>query len=170
MLFSYPLMVAIQQISARIGRTTGRGIAGNLRQRYPNWLLQLRANRALSDRTTAFLRITPKCAIGSRARTRTRKWQDNVSPHMKALSRSGRIQPTAPGRSPDWLTAALLTLALDYMALRRLGVTRRQVTGDAAAGWALIGDQAGLGLGRGNPQHLFHRGLAAGARLGAGSL
>src|SRR5437762_822177 len=40
MLFSYPLMVAIQQISARIGRTTGKGIAGNLRQHYPNWLLQ----------------------------------------------------------------------------------------------------------------------------------
>src|SRR5213080_5394306 len=41
MLFSYPLMVAIQQISARIGRTTGKGIAGNLRQHYPNWLLQV---------------------------------------------------------------------------------------------------------------------------------
>src|SRR5438094_3990973 len=40
MLFSYPLMVAIQQISAQIGRTTGKGIAGNLRQHYPNWLLQ----------------------------------------------------------------------------------------------------------------------------------
>src|ERR1700758_2113552 len=40
MLFSYPLMVAIQQISARIGRTTGHGIAGNLREHYPNWLLQ----------------------------------------------------------------------------------------------------------------------------------
>ena len=40
MLFSYPLMVAIQQISARIGRTTGKGIAGNLRAHYPNWLLQ----------------------------------------------------------------------------------------------------------------------------------
>jgi len=40
MLFSYPLMAAIQQISARIGRITGKGIAGNLRQHYPNWLLQ----------------------------------------------------------------------------------------------------------------------------------
>jgi NRAMP (natural resistance-associated macrophage protein)-like metal ion transporter len=40
MLFSYPLMVAIQQISALIGRTTGRGIAGNLRKHYPSWLLQ----------------------------------------------------------------------------------------------------------------------------------
>src|ERR1700724_936581 len=28
MLFSYPLMAAIQEISGRIGRTTGRGIAG----------------------------------------------------------------------------------------------------------------------------------------------
>jgi NRAMP (natural resistance-associated macrophage protein)-like metal ion transporter len=40
MLLTYPLMVAIQEISARIGRTTGEGIAGNLRRHYPNWLLQ----------------------------------------------------------------------------------------------------------------------------------
>jgi len=39
MLFSYPLMAAVQEISARIGRTTGRGIAGNLRRHYPGWLL-----------------------------------------------------------------------------------------------------------------------------------
>ncbi|MFX7556048.1 divalent metal cation transporter, partial [Acinetobacter baumannii] len=31
---------AVQMISGRIGRTTGRGLAGNLRQHYPNWLLQ----------------------------------------------------------------------------------------------------------------------------------
>jgi Mn2+/Fe2+ NRAMP family transporter len=40
LLFSYPLIVAIQMISARIGRTTGHGIAGVLRRFYPNWLLQ----------------------------------------------------------------------------------------------------------------------------------
>src|SRR6516164_7988653 len=40
MLLTFPLMVSIQEISARIGRTTGRGIAGNLRRHYPNWLLQ----------------------------------------------------------------------------------------------------------------------------------
>lgn len=40
MLLSYPLMAAVQMISGRIGRTTGRGLAGNLRQHYPNWLLQ----------------------------------------------------------------------------------------------------------------------------------
>lgn len=41
MLFSYPLMVVIQEISARIGRTTGHGLAGNLRKHYSNWLLQV---------------------------------------------------------------------------------------------------------------------------------
>ncbi|MGZ3360338.1 MAG: NRAMP family divalent metal transporter, partial [Xanthobacteraceae bacterium] len=41
MLLTYPLMVAIQEISARIGRTTGHGIAGNLCRHYPNWLLQV---------------------------------------------------------------------------------------------------------------------------------
>ncbi len=39
LVFSFPLMAAIQEISARIGRVTGRGIAGNLRQYYPAWLL-----------------------------------------------------------------------------------------------------------------------------------
>jgi NRAMP (natural resistance-associated macrophage protein)-like metal ion transporter len=36
MLFSWPLMCAIQEISARIGRVTGRGIAGNLKKHYPS--------------------------------------------------------------------------------------------------------------------------------------
>src|SRR6185312_9075383 len=35
MLFSWPLMCAIQEISARIGRVTGRGVAGNLKRHYP---------------------------------------------------------------------------------------------------------------------------------------
>jgi NRAMP (natural resistance-associated macrophage protein)-like metal ion transporter len=39
LLLTYPLMVAIQAICARIGRTTGRGIAGNLRDYYPSWTL-----------------------------------------------------------------------------------------------------------------------------------
>ncbi len=40
MLFAFPLMAAIQEISARIGRVTGRGIAGNIRAHYPAWLLR----------------------------------------------------------------------------------------------------------------------------------
>src|SRR5271157_1177431 len=39
MLLSYPLMAAIQEICARIGRVTGCGIAANLRKRYPKPLL-----------------------------------------------------------------------------------------------------------------------------------
>jgi len=39
MLVSWPLMCAIQEISARIGRVTGKGIAGNLRAHYPRSLL-----------------------------------------------------------------------------------------------------------------------------------
>ncbi len=41
MLFTWPLMAAIQEISARIGRVTGEGIAGNLRAHYPAWLLRI---------------------------------------------------------------------------------------------------------------------------------
>src|SRR5580658_2253856 len=39
MLFSLPLMTAIQEISARIGRVTGHGISGNIRRYYSAWLL-----------------------------------------------------------------------------------------------------------------------------------
>lgn len=39
MLLSYPLMAAIQEISARIGRVTGCGIAANLRKSYPKPVL-----------------------------------------------------------------------------------------------------------------------------------
>ena len=36
---SLPLMAAIQEISARVGRVTGHGIAGNIRRHYSRWLL-----------------------------------------------------------------------------------------------------------------------------------
>ena len=39
MLFSYPLMVAAQLVCARIGRVTGMGLAGNLREHFPRWAL-----------------------------------------------------------------------------------------------------------------------------------
>jgi NRAMP (natural resistance-associated macrophage protein)-like metal ion transporter len=35
----YPFMAAIQEISARMGRVTGCGIAGNMRRYYPAWML-----------------------------------------------------------------------------------------------------------------------------------
>ena len=39
-LFSFPLMVVIQQVAAEIGCVTGRGIAHNLRRHYSPWLLR----------------------------------------------------------------------------------------------------------------------------------
>jgi NRAMP (natural resistance-associated macrophage protein)-like metal ion transporter len=39
MFFSFPLMAAIQEISARIGRVSGMGIAGNMRRHFPKPLL-----------------------------------------------------------------------------------------------------------------------------------
>jgi NRAMP (natural resistance-associated macrophage protein)-like metal ion transporter len=56
LLFSYPLMVVIQAISARIGRTTGRGIAGNIRSHYAGWVLQT---------TVALLFLANTCNIGA---------------------------------------------------------------------------------------------------------
>jgi NRAMP (natural resistance-associated macrophage protein)-like metal ion transporter len=38
MIFTYPLMSVVQMISARLGRTTGHGIAGILVRHYPRWL------------------------------------------------------------------------------------------------------------------------------------
>jgi NRAMP (natural resistance-associated macrophage protein)-like metal ion transporter len=36
---TYPFMVGIQLVSARIGRVTGKGLAANIRRAYPPWLL-----------------------------------------------------------------------------------------------------------------------------------
>lgn len=37
--FTYPLMVGIQLVSARIGRVTGKGLAANIQCIYPGWVL-----------------------------------------------------------------------------------------------------------------------------------
>ena len=39
MLLTFPLMAAIQEISARVGRVTGHGISGNVCRHYSPWLL-----------------------------------------------------------------------------------------------------------------------------------
>ncbi len=38
-LFTTPLMIGIQIVSARIGRVTGHGLAANIREQFPRWLL-----------------------------------------------------------------------------------------------------------------------------------
>ena len=56
LVLTYPLMVAIQAVSARIGRTTGKGIAANIRLNYPKWILRT---------TVALLFIANICNIGA---------------------------------------------------------------------------------------------------------
>lgn len=38
-LFTFPLMAVVQEMCARIGLATGRGLAGNIRRRYPRWVI-----------------------------------------------------------------------------------------------------------------------------------
>lgn len=38
-LFTFPLMAIVQEMCARIGLATGRGLAGNIRISYPRWIL-----------------------------------------------------------------------------------------------------------------------------------
>lgn len=38
-LLTFPLMTAVQTMCARLGLVTGEGLAGNLRRRYPRWVL-----------------------------------------------------------------------------------------------------------------------------------
>ena len=40
-IFTLPLMIAIQMVSARIGRVTRRGLAANIRRTFPRWVLLL---------------------------------------------------------------------------------------------------------------------------------
>ena len=40
-LLTWPMMAAVQIMCARIGQVTGKGLAGNLKQRFPRWLLFL---------------------------------------------------------------------------------------------------------------------------------
>jgi NRAMP (natural resistance-associated macrophage protein)-like metal ion transporter len=50
-LFTLPLMIGIQIVSARIGRVTGHGLAANIREHYPPWLLHFVVGLLLAANT-----------------------------------------------------------------------------------------------------------------------
>lgn len=69
-IFSLPLMIAVQEMSARIGRISNRGLAGNMKRFYPRWLMFLIAflivgvntiniGADMSGMSQAFAMITP---------------------------------------------------------------------------------------------------------------
>ena len=41
--FTLPFMIAMQEMSGKIGRISGRGLAGNMKRHYPRWLVFLMA-------------------------------------------------------------------------------------------------------------------------------
>ena len=41
--FTFPFMIAMQEMSGKIGRISGRGLAGNMKRHYPRWLVFLMA-------------------------------------------------------------------------------------------------------------------------------
>jgi NRAMP (natural resistance-associated macrophage protein)-like metal ion transporter len=63
MLFTWPLMAAIQEVSARIGRVTGEGIAGNIHEHYPHWLLLTIVALLLVANTINFVHLDPIKAL-----------------------------------------------------------------------------------------------------------
>jgi len=51
MLFSFPLMTAVQMMCARLGMVSGRGLAGVVRRRYPRWVLWTACSLLLAANT-----------------------------------------------------------------------------------------------------------------------
>lgn len=43
LLFAFPLMSAVQYVSGVVGGATGKGLAGNLREHYPRWIIYVLA-------------------------------------------------------------------------------------------------------------------------------
>jgi Mn2+/Fe2+ NRAMP family transporter len=108
--FMYPFMAAIQEIRARIGRVTGRGIAGNLRQFYPGWLLYaIVASKAIHGTFVPNIALTPEylgalvAVLGTTITPYLFFWQSSEeveemesAPREKALKR-------APCQGPEHL-------------------------------------------------------------------
>lgn len=83
-LFSLPFMIAIQEMSARIGRISNRGLAGNMKKFYPRWLMFL----------IAFLIVDANTI--------------NIGADMSGMSQA--MAMVAP--FPEKITAIIMTLAI----------------------------------------------------------
>ena len=99
MLLTFPLMVAIQEISARVGRVTGHGISGNVCRHYPSWLLNVVvallfiANTINIGADLGAMADASKLLIGGHsivyvaAVRRDRRWRRRSSSTTSAMSR-----------------------------------------------------------------------------------
>src|SRR5579883_732069 len=117
MLSSFPLLAAIQEVSARIGCATGRGIAGNLRRYYPEALLKLLVSLLFAANT-----LTIGADLGVMGQTvaeLTRSWPavDAVALGAVCVVLQQRLQYTRYVSLLKWLTLSLLAYAVALPAI-----------------------------------------------------
>ncbi|MBI3495300.1 Nramp family divalent metal transporter [Candidatus Berkelbacteria bacterium] len=86
--FTFPLMAVVQEMCARIGLVTGRGLAANIRAHYPRWVLYL---------CTALLAIANTLNIGA---------------DLGAMAKATQLVVPAAGFTLVILSFALLSLML----------------------------------------------------------
>ncbi|WP_051517208.1 NRAMP family divalent metal transporter [Deinococcus phoenicis] len=116
--FSLPLMAATQEISARVGRVTGHGLAGNLRRHYaPGWLyalagLLLIANTINLGADLGAMGVALKLVIGGHAHLYTLLFG------VFCLLAQVFIPYRAYVRVLKWLSAALLAYVTVVFVVR----------------------------------------------------
>lgn len=116
-LFTYPLMVGIQETSARIGRTSGHGLATNMRRCFPAWLLYAMVSLLLFANTINI--AADLAAMGDAMHLVA-----GGKPHWHALAfglLSAALQVFIPyqryARLLKWLTLALLAYAATVLVI-----------------------------------------------------
>ena len=122
LLFTYPFMAAIQEISGRIGRITGQGIAANLRQHYPNWLLQSIVALVLIANTINIVRPSFEQFAGRM-----------VPPRLLVLNSHSRVGNTAERNSAGHIEVAHLGNLDSHIATVRSPAVRNSVADSPAA-------------------------------------
>jgi NRAMP (natural resistance-associated macrophage protein)-like metal ion transporter len=117
LLLTYPLMVGIQAVSARIGRVSGHGLATNIRRHFPPWLLYAIVTLLLVANTINI--AADIAAMGQAASLVTggsAHWYAAAAGMLSAL-----LQVWLPYRSYvrvlKWLTLALLAYVLTALTL-----------------------------------------------------
>jgi NRAMP (natural resistance-associated macrophage protein)-like metal ion transporter len=119
LVLTYPFMVGIQLVSARIGRVTGRGLAANIRRAYSPWLLYVIVLLLL---VANVINIAADIAAMGEA---MRLVAGVGSPHMYALgfgllclALQVFLPYSAYVRYLKWLTLALLAYVATAFAVR----------------------------------------------------
>jgi len=118
LLLTYPLMVGIQAVSARIGRVSGHGLATNIRRHFPPWLLYVIVALLLVANT---INIAADIAAMGQAASLVAgggaHWYAAAAGLLSVL-----LQVWLPYRSYvrvlKWLTLALLAYVLTALTLR----------------------------------------------------